>query len=76
MSKSPRFLHSYSSQESAETDKYIGDFAKLRVIERVAYDFQTLVSNSEKTLSSAPSLSKDVLDLSHSYEYICEKPPA
>ena len=41
-SKTPRFLHSYSSQESAETDKYIGDFAKLRVIKRVAYNFKTL----------------------------------
>ena len=41
-SKSPIFLHSYTSQESAETDKYIGDFAKLRVIERVAYKFKTL----------------------------------
>ena len=41
-SKSPKFLHSYSSQESAKTDKYIGVFAKLRVIERVAYNFKTL----------------------------------
>ena len=45
-SKSPRFLHSYSSQVSAETDKYIGDFAKLRVIEGVAYDFKTLSTYS------------------------------
>ena len=43
-SKTPRFLHSYSSQESAETDKYVGDFAKLRVIERVAYNFNTVGS--------------------------------
>ena len=42
-SKSPRFLHSCSSQESAETDKHFGVFAKLRVIERVAYNFKTLV---------------------------------
>ena len=41
-SKSPKFLHSYSSQESAETHKYSGDFAKLRVIERNAYNFKTL----------------------------------
>ena len=32
----------HCGQESAETDKYIGDFAKLRVIERVAYKFKTL----------------------------------
>ena len=42
-SKSPRFLHSYSSQESAETDKYVGVFAMLSVIKKGAYNFRTLV---------------------------------
>ena len=41
-------MYSYSSQESAETDKYIGVFAKLRVIERVAYNFKTLVPITKK----------------------------
>ena len=27
---------------ASETEKYIGDFEKLRVIERVAYNFKTL----------------------------------
>ena len=35
-------MHSYSSQELAKIDKHIGDFAKLRVIKRVAYNIKTL----------------------------------
>ena len=39
-------MQSYSSQESAETYKYSGDFAKLRVMERVAYNFKTLANST------------------------------
>ena len=73
ISKSSRVLLSFFGQASAETVKNFNDFAKLRVIERVAYNFKTLAQNNQASNFKVENLlnidSKELLFALFDLEY-------